>query len=54
MTALFFSSNNNANGKENGLRNYNDPSTAFRLILGLENAVGDDDRLEKGGRCVTS
>ena len=30
--------NNNANGKENGLRNYNGPSTAFRLIPGLENA----------------
>ena len=38
VTALFFSSNDNANGKENGSRNYNDPSTSFRLILGLENA----------------
>ncbi len=38
-TALFRSSNNNANSKENGPRNYNDPSTFFRLILGLENAA---------------
>ena len=31
---LSVSSENNANSKENGLRNYNDPSTSFRLILG--------------------
>ena len=39
-TALSLSSNNNANGKENGPRNYNDPSTSFRLIPGLGNAAG--------------
>ena len=42
MTALFLSSNNNANGKEKGPKSYNGPSTPFRLIPGLENAgVGE-------------
>lgn len=33
--------NYNANGKENGLQNDHGPSTAFRLIPGLENAGRD-------------
>jgi hypothetical protein len=33
-TTAFFSSENNANGKENGLGNYYGPSTSFGLILG--------------------
>ena len=45
MTALFFSSNDNANGKEKGPKSYNGPSTPFRLIPGLENAGGG----ERGG-----